>query len=78
MQHYNPLVDSLLTSEPGWNIPSSWKLIAQMPFGKPTAWPEPRPEGNYNGMKKELKERLRVLKGSDQMRTDENRAMSKL
>lgn len=47
-----------------WNIPPSWKLIAQMPFGKPTAWPEPKPEGNYNGMKKELKERLRVLRAS--------------
>lgn len=64
LQHYNPLVDPLLSSEPGWNISSSWKLIAQMPFGTPTAWPEPKPDGNYNGMKRPLEERLRVLNGS--------------
>jgi predicted oxidoreductase (fatty acid repression mutant protein) len=22
-----------------WNVPSNWKLIAQMPFGNPTAQP---------------------------------------
>ncbi|WP_258535768.1 nitroreductase family protein [Bacillus sp. 03113] len=35
LQHYNPLIDDEVKEE--WNIPSSWKLIAQMPFGKPTA-----------------------------------------
>ncbi|MBU5673414.1 nitroreductase family protein [Paenibacillus brevis] len=31
LQHYNPLVDEQVAKE--WNVPSSWKLIAQMPFG---------------------------------------------
>lgn len=35
LQHYNPLIDDEVKKE--WNIPSGWKLIAQMPFGKPTA-----------------------------------------
>jgi len=37
LQHYNPLIDEAVAAE--WNIPSTWKLIAQMPFGKPTAQP---------------------------------------
>ncbi|ARP95080.1 nitroreductase family protein [Bordetella genomosp. 13] len=31
LQHYNPLIDAAVARE--WNIPSSWKLRAQMPFG---------------------------------------------
>ncbi|MNN04950.1 Nitroreductase family protein [compost metagenome] len=37
LQHYNPLIDEKVTAE--WSIPASWKLIAQMPFGKPVATP---------------------------------------
>lgn len=37
LQHYNPLIDDQVAKE--WNLPSSWKLIAQMPFGKPTMQP---------------------------------------
>lgn len=37
LQHYNPLIDEKVQQE--WNIPASWKLIAQMPFGKPVAEP---------------------------------------
>lgn len=37
LQHYNPLIDEEVAST--WNLPSTWKLIAQMPFGKPTAEP---------------------------------------
>ena len=37
LQHYNPLIDEDVKRE--WNIPDSWKLIAQMPFGKPSANP---------------------------------------
>ena len=37
LQHYNPLIDQTVKQE--WNIPATWKLIAQMPFGKPTAAP---------------------------------------
>ena len=35
LQHYNPLIDGEVKNE--WNIPGNWKLIAQMPFGNPTA-----------------------------------------
>lgn len=31
LQHYNPLVNADVARE--WNIPASWKLRAQMPFG---------------------------------------------
>lgn len=32
LQHYNPLIDEEVKKR--WNIPDSWKLTAQMPFGK--------------------------------------------
>lgn len=41
LQHYNPLIDEKVRKE--WNIPASWKLIAQMPFGKPMAEPGEKP-----------------------------------
>lgn len=31
LQHYNPLVDRVTTQT--FDIPASWKLVAQMPFG---------------------------------------------
>lgn len=31
LQHYNPLIDSDVAKE--WDLPSTWKLRAQMPFG---------------------------------------------
>ncbi|ASS92727.1 nitroreductase family protein [Peribacillus simplex] len=37
LQHYNPLIDNDVKKE--WDVPSNWKLIAQMPFGNPTAQP---------------------------------------
>ncbi|MGF7047395.1 putative oxidoreductase (fatty acid repression mutant protein) [Paenibacillus sp. DS2015] len=37
LQHYNPLIDEKVKAE--WNIPEHWKLIAEMPFGKPTSDP---------------------------------------
>ncbi|MFP3390937.1 nitroreductase family protein [Brevibacillus sp. SIMBA_040] len=37
LQHYNPLIDEEVQQT--WNVPSNWKLIAQMPFGKPTSEP---------------------------------------
>ncbi|GKV67342.1 nitroreductase [Sporosarcina sp. NCCP-2331] len=33
LQHYNPLIDDEVKRQ--WEVPDSWKLIAQMPFGKP-------------------------------------------
>ena len=37
-QHYNPLIDEKVKAD--WSLPESWKLVAQMPFGKPTVPPE--------------------------------------
>ena len=31
LQHYNPLIDAEVAAR--WNIPASWKLRSQMPFG---------------------------------------------
>jgi predicted oxidoreductase (fatty acid repression mutant protein) len=35
LQHYNPLIDEEVRK--AWDLPESWKLTAQMPFGRPTA-----------------------------------------
>lgn len=37
LQHYNELIENDVKKE--WSIPDNWKLIGQMPFGKPTAEP---------------------------------------
>jgi len=37
LQHYNPVVDEAVRRE--WDLPESWKLVAQMPFGTPLAAP---------------------------------------
>lgn len=37
LQHYNPIIDAAVQAE--WNIPSTWRLVAQMPFGKPAFTP---------------------------------------
>ncbi len=53
LQHYNELILDQVKKE--WNIPDSWNLVAQMPFGKPVANP---------GVKEfqPLEERVRVYK----------------
>jgi predicted oxidoreductase (fatty acid repression mutant protein) len=33
LQHYNPVIDNAVKKE--WSIPDKWKLLAEMPFGKP-------------------------------------------
>lgn len=38
LQHYNPLIDDEVKEH--WHIPTNWKLLAQMPFGNPTAAPD--------------------------------------
>jgi len=53
LQHYNELIEAEVKNE--WSIPSNWKLIGQMPFGKPTAQPE---EKQF----KPLEERIKVFK----------------
>lgn len=40
LQHYNPLVDADSAKE--WNIPETWSLVAQMPFGRAAEEPGPR------------------------------------
>jgi len=40
LQHYNPLIDESVKVR--WNLPDSWKLMAQMPFGAVMAPPDER------------------------------------
>lgn len=37
LQHYNPLIDDEVRRT--WALPADWRLIAQMPFGRPTSQP---------------------------------------
>ena len=37
LQHYNPLVDEAVRQE--WQLPATWDLVAQMPFGYPLTMP---------------------------------------
>lgn len=53
LQHYNELIETQVKQE--WNLPNQWKLIAQMPFGKPTAQPDPKET-------QPLTERMRVIR----------------
>lgn len=53
LQHYNPLIDDAVRQQ--WAIPEDWKLLAEMPFGKPTAQPGPKEF-------KPLAERFKVFK----------------
>jgi predicted oxidoreductase (fatty acid repression mutant protein) len=53
LQHYGSLIEQQVSQE--WNVPSTWKLIAQLPFGKPTAEPG---EKQF----KPLEERIKVFK----------------
>ena len=38
LQHYNPLIDEAVRTT--WDLPESWQLLAQMPFGLPTGEPK--------------------------------------
>lgn len=35
LQHYNPLIDASVAKQ--WNLPSEWRLVAQLVFGSPDA-----------------------------------------
>ncbi|THC92863.1 hypothetical protein EYZ11_007644 [Aspergillus tanneri] len=37
LQHYNPLIDAPVAKQ--WDIPSDWKLVAQLVFGSPEGSP---------------------------------------
>ncbi|AHF07685.1 nitroreductase family protein [Desulfitobacterium metallireducens] len=53
LQHYNPLIDAEVQKT--WDIPNDWKLLGQMPFGKPTA-----PAGEKQSLP--LEGRIKVFK----------------
>ena len=44
LQHYNPVIDSLVQEM--FEVPKSWKLIAQMPFGGIVTEPNPKEKEN--------------------------------
>lgn len=46
LQHYNPVIDDFVAEK--FNIPSTWRLIAQMPFGSIEAQPDPKPAEDIN------------------------------
>lgn len=50
LQHYNPLIDNEVRKT--WNLPASWQLIAQMPFGKVLT---PAGEKEFGGIEERLK-----------------------
>lgn len=53
LQHYNPLIDNEVRAT--WNLPQTWELVSQMPFGTPVADPDPKTFSP-------LAERIRVFK----------------
>lgn len=53
LQHYSPLIDDEVKEE--WNIPENWKMIGQMPFGKPTGKPQQKEF-------QPLEERIKIFK----------------
>lgn len=40
LQHYNELIEDAVRKE--FDIPETWKMVAQMPFGNPIAQPNPK------------------------------------
>lgn len=53
LQHYNPLIDEDVRRT--WNLPDSWELTAQMPFGTPTAYPGDKEFGD-------ISQRIRIFR----------------
>ena len=53
LQHYNPLIDEEVRRT--WELPASWHLIAEMPFGMPVGEPGDKEF-------KALSERVKVFK----------------
>lgn len=53
LQHYNPLIDDEVRRT--WNLPESWALVAEMPFGTPLAGPETKEF-------RELSERIKIFR----------------
>ena len=40
LQHYNPLINKPVAEQ--WDIPTEWRLMAEMPFGNPLKSPGPK------------------------------------
>lgn len=53
LQHYNPLIDEEVRHT--WQLPQTWELVAQMPFGLPVAEPGDKEFGD-------LASRVKVFK----------------
>jgi predicted oxidoreductase (fatty acid repression mutant protein) len=52
LQHYNPLIDAGVAKQ--WDLPSDWRLVAQMVFGSPEAGPGEKTQ-------KPVEERVKVF-----------------
>ena len=46
LQHYNPVIDNMVREK--FNVPASWVLNAQMPFGGIASVPEPKPSDDIS------------------------------
>lgn len=53
LQHYSPLIDTEVNQQ--WHVPTTWKLIAQLPFGKPTVIPSAKEFSPLEGRVKVFK-----------------------
>jgi len=47
LQHYNPVIDNMVRDM--FNLPESWTLVGQMPFGGIASAPAPRPDIDIPG-----------------------------
>ncbi|KAJ5317200.1 hypothetical protein N7508_001708 [Penicillium antarcticum] len=52
LQHYNPLIDAGVAKQ--WNLPTEWRLVAQMVFGSPEAGPGEK-------VQKPIEERVKIF-----------------
>lgn len=52
LQHYNPLINEPVAKQ--WNLPTDWRLVAQMVFGSPEA-----PAGEKT--QKPIEERVKIF-----------------
>lgn len=53
LQHYNPVIDDLVKSL--YDLPASYKLVAQMPFGGIGAFPDAKPAEDIDARVKVVK-----------------------
>lgn len=66
LQHYNPLIDEEVKRF--FDVPKSWKLVAQMPFGDVITNPDEKEFADY-------KSRMKIYKG-DTMNGNEDRKIN--